>query len=68
MNRVPAQYARNRYPGGFENGHFKRFIEDQTAARLSWRYGPQRAAEILAGNDPEANADLAAWRKLGAPK
>ena len=33
---------------------------------LYWQR-PERAAAILNGTDPEANADLAAWRKLGRP-
>jgi len=37
----------------------------QLSERLAWRHGPERAEQILAGRDPEANADLAAWRNLG---
>lgn len=36
--------------------------------RLVWCYGADRAAEIIAGRDPQANADLEAWRQLGKPK
>lgn len=32
------------------------------------RYGADRALLILAGLDDRANADLAAWRKLGRRK
>lgn len=39
--------------------------EAATARRLAWRYGPDRAGEILAGRDHEANADLGRWLTLG---
>lgn len=35
------------------------------ATRLEWLYGPRRAARIAAGADAAANADLAAWGRLG---
>lgn len=44
--------------------HWTELLQD----RLSWRYGPQRAALIVAGEDEAANRDLAAWRQFGAPK
>lgn len=34
-------------------------------ARLSWAHGSERAAKIIAGEDLQAAADLAAWRALG---
>ena len=34
-------------------------------ARLSWRYGPERAASILAGQDAATKADIAAWKNIG---
>lgn len=37
-----------------------------TMARLTWRYGPARAAQIAAGNDPKTENDIAAWRRLCA--
>lgn len=33
---------------------------------LKWRYGADRAAQVLAGQDDATNADLAAWRALGS--
>ena len=38
----------------------------QTLARLTWQYGPERAARIMAGQDAQANADLASWNALGS--
>jgi hypothetical protein len=35
--------------------------EVQTAQRLEWLYGTERAAAIMSGEDPETQADLAAW-------
>jgi hypothetical protein len=39
--------------------------DERHERRLSDFHGPERAALILAGNDPASNADLAAWRALG---
>jgi hypothetical protein len=39
----------------------KDWIVIQTAQRLAWMYGDERAAAILNGEDPETQADLAAW-------
>jgi hypothetical protein len=39
--------------------------DERHERRLSDFRGPERAALILAGNDPASNADLAAWRALG---
>jgi hypothetical protein len=36
------------------------------ARRLTAFHGSERAELILAGRDPETNADIAAWRALGA--
>lgn len=49
--------ARRKYQGGFDQA---------TTERLRWRYGDARAAQIIAGQDPAANRDLAAWRRLCA--
>ena len=35
--------------------------------RLKWAHGPERAREIMAGTDANANADLKAWNSLGHP-
>ena len=37
-----------------------------TIERLTWRYGPQRAAQIAAGQDPHTQNDIAAWKRLCA--
>ena len=34
--------------------------------RLTWFHGASRAAAILAGLDAASEADLAAWRRVGA--
>ena len=39
-----------------------------TERRLVWQYGPERAAAIIDGTDPATEADIAAWRNLGAAK
>lgn len=39
-----------------------------TGRRLARQYGRERALEILEGRDERANADLAAWNRLGARK
>lgn len=39
--------------------------DDQTAARLAWAHGPERAKSIMAGTDEPTNRDIAAWRVLG---
>lgn len=36
-------------------------------AALIWRYGIDRALQILAGFDDATNADIRAWRRLGDP-
>jgi hypothetical protein len=33
--------------------------------RLLWLYGPERAAEIMAGRDEATQADIAKWNALG---
>lgn len=35
-------------------------------SRLLWQYGPDRAALIIAGRDPDAQRDLASWKRLCA--
>lgn len=40
--------------------------EADTSARLRWQYGDARAAQIMAGDDPNTQADIAAWNRLGA--
>jgi hypothetical protein len=35
-------------------------------ARLRWRYGDQRALDIISGTDARAETDQKAWRRLGA--
>jgi len=35
-------------------------------SRLAWAHGNDRAAAIIAGRDPETEADIARWRALGA--
>lgn len=40
--------------------------DPETVDRLSWAHGAHRAAQIVAGNDPKTQADLAAWRRLGS--
>lgn len=37
-----------------------------TLDHLTWAHGPKRAALILAGDDPETEADIACWRRMGA--
>lgn len=37
----------------------------QLAERLSWRYGPDRAREIVEGRDGVANRDLRLWARCG---
>ena len=37
-----------------------------TRLRLLSRHGEQRAVQIMAGLDPQTQADIAAWRGLGA--
>ena len=42
-------------------------------AQVTWqnlvqRYGFERACRIRDGKDPDANADRAAWERLGEPK
>lgn len=39
---------------------------DQTAERLRWAHGEERAAQILAGRDPATQTDITAWRRIGA--
>lgn len=34
-------------------------------AKLVWLYGAERAAAILAGNDPATQADIRRWNSLG---
>lgn len=34
--------------------------------RLTWLYGEQRARLIMLGRDPDSNADLASWNRLGS--
>jgi hypothetical protein len=36
--------------------------------RLAWLYGYARALNICDGHDEATNADLAAWKALGASK
>jgi hypothetical protein len=40
-------------------------IEEQTWFRLVECHGYERAKSIVEGTDPEANADIKAWRELG---
>jgi hypothetical protein len=37
----------------------------ELAAKLVWLYGPERARDILDGEDRATEADIAAWRSLG---
>lgn len=37
----------------------------RTITRLYFSHGQDRAAEIVAGRDPDTNDDIAAWRRLG---
>jgi hypothetical protein len=39
--------------------------QSYTHIRLAWAHGPERAAAIIEGRDPQTEADLAAWRSLG---
>lgn len=41
-------------------------LDRETFAKLSAHYGPSRAASIRDGTDPQANEDLAGWRRLCA--
>lgn len=34
--------------------------------RLRWAHGDERAATIMAGNDPQTNADVERWNRLGS--
>ena len=43
-----------------------RYRDEIHARRLLSFRGPERTARILAGEDPETEADLAGWRRLGA--
>lgn len=36
------------------------------SAKLAWQYGPDRAMAILAGTDPQTQADIARWNALGS--
>lgn len=36
----------------------------ETAERLTWAHGAERARQIIAGHDPATQADLAAWRRI----
>jgi len=36
--------------------------------RLRHQHGAERASQIVAGDDPATNADLAAWDRLGEVK
>lgn len=36
--------------------------------RLAWHHGVAGATEILAGDDPLTNLDIAKWNALGAAK
>lgn len=43
-------------------------MEEVAYQRLVWLYGHARALNIIDGHDEATNADLAAWRSLGASK
>jgi hypothetical protein len=36
-----------------------------TITRLAWAHGAHRAEQIVGGNDPNTQADIASWRTLG---
>lgn len=55
MSCFGGTYVTNRYRADW----------NRMRSALIWKYGSERTAEILAGRDPEANADLLAWRTLG---
>lgn len=38
---------------------------EHTARNLAWSYGEERAARIIAGQDPKTQADIARWQALG---
>lgn len=38
---------------------------DLTFARLVWLYDAKRAYQIISGNDPATQADIARWHSLG---
>lgn len=40
--------------------------DDMTRRRLAWKYGDARASQIIAGEDPNTNADIARWRAIGS--
>lgn len=49
--------------------HQARAIDEATERfheRLRWAHGDARAAQIIAGQDPATNRDMAAWKSLGA--
>jgi hypothetical protein len=41
---------------------------EHTERNLLWHYGPERAAQIIAGNDLKSLTDLRAWRNFGSAK
>ena len=50
-------------PGSISNAH--RFEWDRLVVTLVWNYGLERTQKILDGDDPQTNADIAAWRNIG---
>lgn len=68
-NPPPPKRKRRRRSGPLTpcGAALRREQEAAFAERLRWRYGPERAASILAGTDPATNADIAKWNALGQP-
>lgn len=52
-------------PPGFDRPHS---WSDHTRRNLSWHYGDKRADRIMAGTDPNTQADVSAWNRLGERK
>jgi hypothetical protein len=61
LREVTAESVINRDAGNGPASTHDEWRLVQTAQRLSWLYGDERAAAILNGEDPETQADLAAW-------
>lgn len=65
MSTYIDSYERRAFPGSAQ------FVtvctqswREHTARNLAWHY-PDRAAAIMAGNDPATQSDMARWAKLG---
>jgi hypothetical protein len=60
--------AKRSYTSGAQTLQQATRVDDATERlrdRLRWAHGDARAAQIITGQDPKTNADLAAWKRLG---